>query len=111
MKTLSVLAMIAFASPAFAQTSPAPAPAPVPVPTASTDATTAAKLTLDTPIEVIAANPAGKAVLDKDIPGLTSHAMYDSFKAMSLKALQPMSNGALTEAQMEKVQADLAAIK
>lgn len=71
----------------------------------------AAKYTLDTPIETIAADPAGKAVLDKDLPGLTSHEAYDSFKSMSLKAVQPMSNGALSDAALAKAATDLAAIK
>jgi hypothetical protein len=106
MKTLFVLVSIAIATPVFAQTMPAPAPSPAPAAPAA-----ATKLNLDTPIETIVANPAGKAVLDKDLPGLTTHAMYDSFKSMSLKALQPMSNGALTDAQLTQVQTDLAAIK
>ena len=71
----------------------------------------AAKFTIDTPIETIAADPAGKAVLDKDLPGVTTHEAYDSFKSMSLKAVQPMSNGAISDAALAKVAADLAAIK
>ena len=68
-------------------------------------------LTLDTPIEQIVAVPAGKAVLDKDLPGLTTHAMYDQFKTMSLKDLQPMSQGAITDDQLKKAGDDLAAVK
>jgi len=68
-------------------------------------------LSLDTPIEQIVANPAGKAVLDKDLPGLSTHAMYDQFKTMSLKDLQPMSQGAITDDQLKKVGEDLAAVK
>ena len=68
-------------------------------------------LSLDTPIEQIVANPAGKAVLDKDLPGLTTHAMYDQFKTMSLKDLQPMSQGAITDDQLKKAGDDLAAVK
>lgn len=71
----------------------------------------AKSLTLDSPIEDIAAVPAGKAVLDKDLPGLTSHAMYEQFKSMSLKDLQPMSQGQITEDSLKKVETDLAAIK
>ena len=79
--------------------------------TSTTTTTTGQKFTVDTPIETIAADPAGKAVLDKDMPGLTSHEAYDSFKSMSLKAVQPMSNGAISDAALAKVQADLAAVK
>jgi hypothetical protein len=71
----------------------------------------ATSLTLDTPIEQIVASPAGKAVLDKDLPGLTSHAMYDQFKTMSLKDLQPMSQGAITDEALKKVGDDLATVK
>ena len=60
-----------------------------------------------TPIADLAANPATKAILDKDVPGLTAHPAFDQFKAMTLKALQPLSQGALTDAQIAAVQADL----
>jgi len=60
-----------------------------------------------TPIADLAANPVTKAILDKDIPMLTSHPAFDQFKAMTLKALQPISQGALTDAQIAAVQADL----
>ncbi len=68
-------------------------------------------MTTDTPIETIAANPDGKAVLDKDVPGLTAHPMYDQFKSMSLKDLAPMSQGKITDDVIKKVDTDLAAIK
>ena len=42
-------------------------------------------------------------MLDKDLPGLTSHEAYDSFKSMSLKDVQPMSNGAISDAALSKV--------
>lgn len=112
MKTVFAFAMILSATPAFAQDTPAPVATPTPEATPAPDATPAAgALTVDTPIETIAANPAGKAVLDKDVPGLTAHAMYDSFKSMSLKALQPMSGGVITDDMLTKVETDLAAVK
>jgi len=93
------VASLTFTTGVFAQTAPAPA------------AAASGALTIDTPIEQIAANPAGKAVLDKDLPGLTSHAMYDQFKSMSLKDLQPMSQGAITDDQLKKAGDDLAKVK
>jgi len=57
------------------------------------------------------ADEKAKAVLDTDIPGLSSHPALDQFKAMSLKAVQPFSNGALTDEMLKKVETDLAAIK
>ncbi len=99
---LATLSLIA-AAPALAQTA---APAP---PAAAAAAT--AKFTVDTPIEQIAADPAAKAALDAAVPGLTSHAMYDQFKSMSLTQLQPMSGGQLTDEQIAAAKAGFAAIK
>ena len=97
------------AAPAFAQTAtPAPAPAPA---APAADATATAKFSLDTPIEAIAADPAGKAVLDSDFPGMLTHPAYDQFKGMSLAAVQPMSSGAITDEQLAKAKVDLAAVK
>lgn len=85
---------------AMAQQTPAPV-----------TAASAAKFNLDTPIETLIADEKAKAVLDADIPGLSSHPALDQFKSMSLRAVQPFSNGALTDEMLAKVQKDLAAIK
>ena len=73
-------------------------------------AVTAAVLSLDTPIAEIAAAPAGKAVLDTQLPGLLAHPAYETFKAFSLKALQPYSNGLITDERLAAVEAGLKAI-
>jgi hypothetical protein len=65
---------------------------------------------LNTSIEAICATRAGKAVLDRDLPGLTARPEFAMFKAMTLKQLQPMSKGKLTDAQLNKVASDLAAL-
>ena len=88
---LSVLA----AAPAFAQ---APAPAPAAAGALSVEST---------PIETLVANPAAKAALDKNLPGLTTHEAYDQFKAMTLSQVAPMSQGAITPEGLKAVQADL----
>jgi len=77
---------------------------------AATTVAPAARLNLDTPIETIAADAKGKAVLEADLPGLTAHEHYDMFKAMSLKALAAYS-AKLTPELLAKVAADLAAIQ
>ena len=100
------VALFAMTAPAFAQTAPAPASAP-----AAATAAATGKFSLDTPIEAIAADPAGKAVLDADFPGMLTHPAYDQFKGMSLSAVQPMAQGAITDEQMAKAKVDLAAIK
>ncbi len=102
--------------PAIAQTtttSSAPATvAPVPAAPAPGAAMTAAtKFSLDTPIETLVADAAAKAVLDADIPGMTAHPAFDQFKTMSLKQLQPISQGQITDETLAKVATDLAAIK
>ena len=87
---LSVL----IAAPALAQAPAAAGPA------------AAALCVESTPIETIAANPAAKAVLDKDLPGLTTHEAYDQFKAMTLSQVAPMSEGKITPEALKTVQAD-----
>jgi hypothetical protein len=69
------------------------------------------RLTIDTPIETIVADAAGKAVIDATFPGMTTHPAYDQFKAMSLVAVEPFSQGAITAEGLEKAKAALAAIK
>lgn len=101
MRAIICSALLAgLAAPIAAQTSPAPAPAAV-VPAFS----------IDSPIEQLVANPATKTVIDANFPGLTAHSAYEQFKAMSLKQLQPFSNGAITEDQLAKASAELATVK
>jgi hypothetical protein len=86
---------------ALAQAAPPPvSPEPPPSPA----------LSIDTPLEVVVATPKAKAVLDADIPGLTVHPMYDKFKGDSLRVLAPKFGGAISEKDLAKVQADLAAL-
>jgi hypothetical protein len=87
------------------------ASAPLAAQTAPTPVAAAAKLTIDSPIEAIAADAAGKAVLDANFPGMTAHPAFEQFKAMSLKAVQPFSNGVITDEAIAKTTADLAALK
>jgi hypothetical protein len=78
-------------------------PAPV------TPTTPAAPYTRDTPVEDIAADPAGAAVLNKDLPGLLTDASYPLFKHMSLKQLQAASGGDLSSEDVDKTVTDLQA--
>jgi hypothetical protein len=102
MKLLLALTLAALPAAALAQTAPADPAPPAAAPAAPS---------LDLTIEQLLANEKTKAVLDARIPGLSSHPMLDQFKAMSLKQLQPMSGGQLTEAMLEAVAADLASGK
>jgi hypothetical protein len=94
------LAVTAIAAPAFADEM-----APM--------ATTAAALTIDTPIETLMADERAKAVLTANFAGqdLSQHPAYEQFKGLSLKALAPFSQGLITDEMLTKIAADLAAIK
>ena len=71
----------------------------------------AARLNLDTPIETIVADAAGKAVLDADLPGLSTHQYYEMFKSMSLRSLAKAYPDKLAPDAVAKTETDLAAIK
>ena len=64
------------------------------------------KLTLDTPVEQIVAEPEGKAILESNLPVVTRHEAYEAFKSMSLRKLQPVSRGQLTDEALERTAAD-----
>jgi len=63
---------------------------------------------LDTPVDKIAANPNGKAVLTRDMPGLMSSPSYVLFSDMSLSQIASLSGGRLTKTKLNQVEADLA---
>lgn len=104
---IATVLFAAAAAPLAAQTAPAPAAT---APAAAAPAT-AAKFSTQTPIQDLAADPAAKAVLEKDLPGLTARPEYEMFKGMSLRQLQAYSDGKLTDELLTKVDIDLAAIK
>jgi putative polyketide hydroxylase len=54
----------------------------------------AAGSTLDIPIERIAADPAGKSVLDAILPQVMGRANYETFKSMSQRQLHAAVAGA-----------------
>ena len=74
-------------------------------PVRAEDATPA--YTLQTPVEIIAANPAAVAVLNRDLPGLLTNPSYAIFKTMSLKQMQEASGGDLSLVDVNKALAHL----
>ena len=103
-----VLALAAFvAAPAVAQTAPAGDHAMH----AGHGDHAAAQLTLDTPIAAIVANEQGKAVLDANLPGLTTHEHYEMFKGMSHNQIAPKAGDKMPADALAKVAAELAKIK
>jgi hypothetical protein len=111
-KTALALAALMIAAPAVAQQAPAapagnghaghdaPAAAPAAVPA----------FTIDTPIRDILANPAAAAVLEKHIPGVAEHPARPQFEAMSLKQVQPLSQGMITDAMLAAIDTELKAL-
>lgn len=67
-------------------------------------------LTLETPIDQIAADPHGLAILERDLPGMMASPRYPFFSDMSLSQLVPLSGGHLTQKKLMRVKADLAAL-
>ena len=92
---LAALATLA-AVPAFAQAPAAPAAAAAAGGPPSVDKTT---------IGALWANPATKAVLEKDVPGIDQY--MDQIKDMTLAQVAPMSQGAIDDAKLKAIQADL----
>lgn len=95
---LAALATLATA-PAFAQ-------APAASTTTTTTTTTAGPPSVDkTTIGALWANPTSKAVLEKDVPGIEQY--MDQIKDMTLAQVAPMSQGAIDDAKLKQIQADL----
>ncbi|HTJ90343.1 MAG TPA: hypothetical protein VL356_09230 [Acidocella sp.] len=63
---------------------------------------------LNTPLSHIAADKRGKAILQRDLPGLMASRSYPLFDSMSLSQIAVMSGGRLTQSKLNLVKADLA---
>lgn len=99
--TFAFAALLAASSlPAVAEPTPAPG-----------HKVEAAALNGDSPIESLAASATGKAALEKHVPGVLSHAAYEQFKGMSLRALAPLSGGIITDERIAALETDLKAAK
>lgn len=82
----------------------------VPFPGGPSAAKSTAGYTLETPIEIIAADPRGAAVLNRDIPGLLANGNYGIFKGMGLRSLASLASGRLSDQVLARTEADLAAL-
>ena len=100
MKTalFAALAAVTLAPAAVAQTTPAPAAA-------------AAKFNLDTPVQDLVADAKAKAVLEANLPGISTHESYEMFKGMSLRQLSAYAADKITPEVLAKTEKDLAALK
>lgn len=98
---LSVLALAALAvacpavaAPATAEQAPAKAPYSVET----------------TPLGVLIDNAETKAILDREIPGLTTHSNIAAAREMTLRFVQPYAADLLTDERLAKVEAALKAL-
>ncbi|MGI8841431.1 MAG: hypothetical protein ACR2F8_11720 [Caulobacteraceae bacterium] len=91
---------LALAGGAVAQTSPPPATAAPAKPSVET-----------TTIGDLMANPATMAVLQKDLPEVLSDPRLPQAKGMTLKEIEPYSEGKLDDAKLAAIQKDLDAAK
>lgn len=71
-----------------------PAPAPV-------------AYSVKTPLQVIAADPKGMAVLVQDVPGVMFSSKYPLIEEMSLSEVASLSGGGIPQAKLDQVQGDL----
>lgn len=72
---------------------------------------TAAAFTVEMPIATLMADERAKAVVLSNLPGIDQHPAFPQIQGMSLKAIQPFSEGMITEEALAKIDAELAAIK
>ena len=74
------------------------------------DAARAKRVSIDMPVAGLCARPAARAVVERDLPGLTSRPEYMFFKHMSLRQLQEASGGRMSLAELQQVSDDLGAL-
>lgn len=99
MKLAFFAAAVALAIPAVqAQTPPAGAKA-------------SPRFTLDTPISVLMADSRARAVVESTLPGLSSRPNFNRVKGMSLRQLQKVTDGRLSNEKLKQAEQRLAAIK
>ncbi len=64
-------------------------------------------LSIDSKVGDILANPQGKAILDKNLPGFSTNPQMAMAKGMTLKMIAPMSGGKITPAILKAVDEEL----
>jgi len=64
-------------------------------------------LTIDSKMGDILADPKGKAILEKHMPGISTNPQMAMAKGMSLKMIAPMSGGKITPAILKAIEEEL----
>lgn len=73
-------------------------------------ATTAARPTIASPIKDLLNNPQTAEVMEKHLPGVGAHPMRPQFEDMTLAQVMPLSQGMITQATIDAIDADLKAL-
>lgn len=78
---------------------------------AAQPAATAQRWSVDTTlIADLMASPAVKAVVDRHLPGFSAHPMIGQAGPMTLRQIQGFTQGQITNAHLDAIQAELAAL-
>ncbi len=65
------------------------------------------KLTLESKISELLDDEQGRQIVEKHLPGLSSHPMIAMARAMTLGQIVPFSGGQITEERLQAIAADL----
>lgn len=108
MKSLVLAAaVLALAPAAFAQTAPAQDHSNHAAPAGPT---ATARPTIASPIKDLLNHPQTAEVMEKHLPGVGAHPMRSQFEDMTLAQVAPLSQGAITQATIDAIDADLKAL-
>ena len=98
MRAVLLVVLALAAAPAIAQSAPA------------VEAAAAAYSSTATPIGALLDDAAAKAVLDKNVPGLTTNPQIEMARGMTLKDIQSYAADQLTDVVLKKIDTDLASL-
>jgi uncharacterized protein YprB with RNaseH-like and TPR domain len=73
-------------------------------------ATATARPTIASPIKDLLNNPQTAEVMEKHLPGVGAHPMRSQFEDMTLAQVMPLSQGMITQATIDAIDADLKAL-
>ena len=73
-------------------------------------ATATARPTIASPIKDLLNNPQTAEVMEKHLPGVGAHPMRPQFEDMTLAQVMPLSQGMITQATIDAIDADLKAL-
>lgn len=108
-RLLGASALLFISVPSIAQDASAPTSLTSQDPASQATPATTEDAVLDgnTPLEKIVSDPLGKAALEKNLPGVTSHPAYEQVKGMSLRQLLPHAQPVITEEKIVAFETEL----